>query len=233
MTPHKLTLSPPPSGMATSIGEGVTTQIRRWILSGELKPGSRLVLRELSDQLGVSPMPVREALIALATEGLIVGKPNRGFRVVQLTKTDVQDVFAIYSHIACLVTERVATDRPPELVPQIRSIQDKIVETAQLPDSAEAVEVLNHEFHRTINTSIPADRLRLFLRMAARHVPRHFYVVPGWIDITLDDHPPMIEAIAAGDSVRARDLMASHLDKTGEMLVEALEQRGYWQPERD
>lgn len=225
-------LTPPPPGFTKSIAENAAEHIRNWILTGELRPGSRLVIRDLAAQLGVSPMPVREALVALATEGLIVGQSHRGFRVVQLTKEDVKDAFAVYSYLAGMIAERVAEQASPELIDQITEIQERInvASKGTDPDTAHQVERLNHEFHRAINTSISADTLHWFLRMAARHIPRHFYVVPGWIELTVGDHPALIEAFASRDAAKARAMMAEHLDKTGSLLIHALDERGYWKP---
>ncbi len=68
--------------------------IKRGIRTGELRPGMRLAPDDIAAEIGTSRMPVREALNRLATEGLIVNRPNRGSVVRVLTEKEVREVFA-------------------------------------------------------------------------------------------------------------------------------------------
>ena len=76
-----------------SLSEQVTTELRRSILSGALLPGQSLSLRKLADQLGVSFIPVRDALRVLEGEGLVVNPPGRSATVAPL---DLEEFHAIY-----------------------------------------------------------------------------------------------------------------------------------------
>ena len=79
--------------MTETLAERAYTHIRRKLSSGELSPGSRLVNRALADEIGVSVIPVREAIHRLATEGLIEHVPGSGAFV---RKTDPQDLDNLY-----------------------------------------------------------------------------------------------------------------------------------------
>ncbi|HZZ48181.1 MAG TPA: GntR family transcriptional regulator [Pseudonocardia sp.] len=73
----------------------IRAALREMIISGQLKPGQTLVERHLAEMLGVSKTPVREALIALASTGLVRVSYNRGVVVRELTQLDLKDVFEL------------------------------------------------------------------------------------------------------------------------------------------
>lgn len=78
-----------------NIAEQVADELRSAIHSGELLPGERLVERKLAASLGVSHIPVREALTRLAEERLVVREPRRGARVAELTAQDLEEISSL------------------------------------------------------------------------------------------------------------------------------------------
>ena len=75
------------------------------ILDGALQPGERLRIDELARQLGVSPMPVREALHQLAAEGTITLDPYRGFSISELSATEAEDLYSTRAALEALAAE--------------------------------------------------------------------------------------------------------------------------------
>ena len=80
---------------ATSLREQVVEQVRTAIIEGRLKPNDHIIEKDLTEQLGVSRTPVREALILLEREGLIVSFPNRGSFVRDFSVQDVEMIFSM------------------------------------------------------------------------------------------------------------------------------------------
>lgn len=78
-----------------SLREQVAEQIRTAIIEGRLRPGDHIVEAALTEQLGVSRTPVREALILLEREGLVVSAPNRGSFVRSFTEEDIDTIFSM------------------------------------------------------------------------------------------------------------------------------------------
>ena len=72
---------------------------------GEIRPGERLLQNELAERLGVSPTPVREALMALVAQGVLTYLPNRGVRVVELDAPDAEQVYRIRGALEPLAVE--------------------------------------------------------------------------------------------------------------------------------
>ena len=204
-------------------------RIRDAILARQFVTGDRLGIEDLADRVGVSTMPVREALISLEQEGLVERLPRRGFRVAAVQSADVADIFVLHSFLAGVLASRAAESASEQLVDRLSDIQRQIVAAAHAPPSSQRaakVERLNHEFHRTINRCVNSQRLRWFLRTTTRYVPASFYrSIPGWIQTTIDDHPLIIDALGRRDSNASRKLMEEHVLRGGRLVIDAFTRR--------
>lgn len=210
------------------LGEETTRYLRDALLSGQYATGERMAVHQLADSLGVSTMPVREALVTLANEGLLEVIPRRGFRVAPMVVRDLEDAFRVHAFVAGLLIEEAAPIIPAATVAELRRIQDSIMETfgsgLEGIQLARRVEELNFKFHRTINHVPDAKRLRWFLRASTRYVPRRFYeTVPGWTEATRDRHSAIIDALEARDAMTARRLMELHMLEAGRLVREHLD----------
>jgi DNA-binding GntR family transcriptional regulator len=210
------------------LGEETTRYLRDALLSGQYATGERMAVHQLADSLGVSTMPVREALVTLANEGLLEVIPRRGFRVAPMVVRDLEDSFRVHAFVAGLLIEEAAPIIPAATVAELRRIQDSIMETfgsgLEGIQLARRVEELNFKFHRTINHVPDAKRLRWFLRASTRYVPRRFYeTVPGWTEATRDRHSAIIDALEARDAMTARRLMELHMLEAGRLVREHLD----------
>ncbi|MBB5136856.1 DNA-binding GntR family transcriptional regulator [Thermocatellispora tengchongensis] len=204
------------------LSDEVIETLRQAILSGAYPHGAKLGLEELAEELGVSIMPVREALIALANEGLVVAEPRRGFRASPPEQQDIDDIFEIQAHLAGILAARAAKVATEEDIARLRDIHERFAALSEEPPSRErSAELgrLNTEFHRQINKLPPGDRVRWFLRLANRFVRQDlFESVPGVVEGALQDHPAIIEAIEARDSERARRLVEEHFTQGASLL---------------
>lgn len=132
-----------------NLRETVVEQIRQAIIEGRLKPSDHIVEAILTEKMGVSRTPVREALILLEREGLVVSYPNRGFYVREFTTTDVEHIFSmrvlLENFAAELNIERFTQqdfDKLDEMIEQQRrAIQD---------DDFARVRAIDMNFHRYI-----------------------------------------------------------------------------------
>lgn len=103
-------MTAPPDG-AVSHADRAEQAIRAGILSGAYAPGARLRERELSDALGISRIPVREALTRLSGEGLVVNAPRRGASVRALSLRDVTELFDLRLSLEVFAARRAAEAR--------------------------------------------------------------------------------------------------------------------------
>lgn len=216
-------------GSRRKLGQEVGRYLRDGIFSGAFVPDQRLGVTELADSLGVSTMPVREALVGLAREGLVDELPRHGFRVTRFRSADIADVYRVHAFVAGLLAEAAAPLISEAQLNELRSIDAEIAELTEQTLNPEyrsgAIEALNFRFHRLINWVSDHDRLRWYLRSASQYVPRHFYArIPGWMDRTVHDHGHIITALAARDGVTARRLTEEHVDGAGALVIANLMQ---------
>ncbi|WP_162249495.1 GntR family transcriptional regulator [Microbacterium sp. Root166] len=204
------------------LADEVADSLRQAILQGAYEKDAKLGMEELAEELGVSIMPVREALIALSNEGLVNAEPRRGFRANPLTQADLDDIFQIQAQLGGVLAARAAREATPEDVETLRVLHAELEEASRLPAGEERsarLEHLNGAFHRHINKIPTGDRLRWFLRLTNRFVRRDLFdSVPGMTEGALRDHPAIIDAIAAGDSQAARNLMEAHFIQGSDLV---------------
>src|SRR6478672_9439448 len=104
--------------------DAAAAYLREQILTGKLSPGTRVDQDEISEALGMSRLPVREALIELAHESLIDAVPRRGAFVAPLERADILDHYRIFGLIAGLAASRAASSFSEEQLAHLRRIHE-------------------------------------------------------------------------------------------------------------
>ncbi|HET9498720.1 MAG TPA: GntR family transcriptional regulator [Marmoricola sp.] len=228
MTTQNRRIAPRPQ-----LSDDVSNYVRDLIVSGQVRAGEFLRLESLAAQLGTSVTPVREALVSLRGDGFVILQPRRGFMVAPFTKGDILDIYQVQAYLAGELAARACTALSADDLAELRDLQAQLT-AAHGRGEAEAVEQLNHEFHRAINVAAAAPKLSQFLVTATRYSPRLFFAqIAGWTQASAEDHEAILAAFAAGDPERARIAMAQHVSKAGELLADHLEAEGMWREDRD
>lgn len=210
--------------ISVRLSEQVAAQLRDEIIAGELHPGEPLRLAALANRLGVSVTPVREALAMLDRQGLVVGQVHRGFRVAQLSPTDIGDVYALHAFMARRLTERAIAHLDDGDLDELEKLDDQMREVTRRGDKVLAGN-LNHEIHRRISQASESPLLLRFIRETTPFVSRrHDPDLPGWAEIRLDGHIDIINAIRRRDAPRAAELMEIHILRSGQHAVTFAEQ---------
>jgi DNA-binding GntR family transcriptional regulator len=208
-----------------SLKDTAAAYLREQILTGQLPPGTKIDQDEISEALGISRLPVREALIELAQESLIDAVPRRGAFVARLERADVIDHYRIFGLIAGLAGSRAATALSDEQLAHLRRIHESFVAATDPEDKA----LWNHEFHRIINRAGSSRRLVSVLGLLSRSLPvRYFEFVPNWAAISASHHARILTALEAHDAHETQRMMEHHLAESGDLAVEILQEMGYW-----
>ncbi|GGM47496.1 GntR family transcriptional regulator [Dactylosporangium sucinum] len=212
------------------LSDEVVAHLRDRIMSGDLRPGERIRLEDVADQLGVSITPVREALLTLRGFDMVELQPRRGYVVAPLSRQDIVDVFQLQAHIAGELAARVAQRVTAAELAELTEAQRAIQRAAQARRVAVAeLERLEFEFHRAGNRVSGSRKLSWLLHWATRYTPARFLASdPAWREGMLTDHEAVLAALAAHDAGAAQAAMARHFTDGADRLVKHLDDLGIW-----
>jgi DNA-binding GntR family transcriptional regulator len=218
------TLPPPDEAVfQRSSGEHAAIYIRRLIFDGVLRQGDRVPQDAIAERLGLSRVPVREALLSLEREGWITIRPHRGAFISALDEHVVRDHYELYGHVFGFAAARAAARQTPETLAVLTDLQ-KQVAAAEDPSSAWR---LNQAFHRAIVDMARSPRLHAVLNALAGIVPGNFFeLVPGSIDVERQGTGAILRAIKKGDGDKAAAEYAKMMRKQGDLVVALFTSRG-------
>jgi DNA-binding GntR family transcriptional regulator len=221
--------APAPNSLQWRIGrpkgtgmQRVYAQVREDIIGLRLPPGADLDEASLEARFGVSRTPVREALIRLASEGLIVLLPNRGARVTHIDIADVPQLFEALELCQRATLRWAAMRRTERDIAELREMNRNFLEAARNGDSERMGEV-NKEFHMIIGricgnkyfeslySSLLAVSLRL-ARTAFAYAPRSGEAHEDYYMEVVRQHEAMIKAVESRDAEQADGLARIHTD---------------------
>ncbi|GIH27815.1 GntR family transcriptional regulator [Acrocarpospora phusangensis] len=134
----------------TAASDRVVDRLREQILGGEYAPGERLGEVELAEKLGVSRTPVRDALRRLSAEGLVDITTNKGARVVEYLRADLEHIFQIRAHVEGLAARAAATAASAADIDRLEHIATALREHSEAGRLNEVYR-LNAEYHSTLN----------------------------------------------------------------------------------
>jgi DNA-binding GntR family transcriptional regulator len=210
------------------MSDEVADVLQQMIIDDKLTSGQKITQDELAKMLGVSTMPVREALLKLAAIGLVDAAPNRSFRVTNSTKEDTRDSYWVHSVLAGELTRRACIAKGPELVPELQRELKAYTEAAAADDAA-GLEQAYRAFYRAINLAAESPRLLFMLRTNLRFLPIRWYPrLEGWIPLSQAAHRKIITAFKQSDSAKAASLASAHIIEAGELLIDYFESTGRW-----
>lgn len=220
----------PPRTHHVTLRDSVADEIRRRVFSARILPGQRVDQDGLAREMGVSRVPVREALIALHEEGIIENVAHRGAFVAELSRDDVLDHYRLLGMVSGLAAGRAAAAVTPADRSALEGLLAEMERVFATGDSAEA-ERLNFRFHQRIHRMARSRRLLSVLATLARTIPTEFYETHSqWPAKAHQDHLRIAAALAAGDGDRARLETEWHFTDGGARAVEYLDQLGFWRP---
>ncbi|HYX84123.1 MAG TPA: GntR family transcriptional regulator [Gaiellales bacterium] len=199
-----------------SLADAVADHLREAINGGVYGPGERLVERTLSAQLGVSHIPVREALTRLEEEGLVVRLPRRGARVARLSPESLAEISSLRVLLEGFVVRRVLERWTPAVERELQRLVDRMIAAARRGDVSTVLQ-LDQRFHqrlwRQADHSILLEvsahmrgRINRFLRAATQAL------APADLVAHAESHQKLLEVIAAGDADAAADAMRNHIE---------------------
>lgn len=211
----------------TSVVDRVSKEVRRSILSGALRPGQRFSLRELAGQLGVSVVPLREALQQLEAQGLIVSRPGHSSVVAPLTHDDLHGIYRLRRQLEPEIAARSCKLLKPADFERLERYVDTFAdESLGIDEIYEA----HHEFHaellRPAATAWDLRTLDGLWHAAERYIRLAF----GGLDAVPQEHTrrahvhqDILDVIRTGDPKKVAAATLHHLDENEKIALRALE----------
>jgi DNA-binding GntR family transcriptional regulator len=211
----------------STLPEAAAERLRTLIIEGELAPGTKLNERELSERLGVSRTPLREAFRMLAADGLLVQLPNRGAQVVAMSRDDVRDAFEVMAALEGLAGELAAARITDAEVEGLRALQAEM-DAAHAASDLPAYYRVNREIHDRLNAiaanPVLANTYRaLNARLHALRFRSNLNQMK-W-DAAVAEHRSMIAALAARDGAALRDLLIRHLRAKQQAVLASMDSK--------
>jgi DNA-binding GntR family transcriptional regulator len=213
-----------PRGRAAKLGarhsplaQVVAGEIRERILAGRFAPGERLAEEPLSDELGVSRMPVREALRLLSAEGIVIVEPRRGASVASYTAEQVQELVEVRATLEGLNARLAARRHDPA---QIAKLEKIVADGSRINERTElsVIQANNARFHEALeevaaNTVLSGmvrslrDRTAIIFARQSRARTRE-----NW-----REHEAILRAVIVGDAELAGILATRHVHNAARM----------------
>src|SRR6266403_2205879 len=198
-----------------SMADQVAAELRRMVLSGAFDENERLTQEKLAKMLGVSTMPIREALLRLTAEGLIIASANRSFVVASNSPDDIRDTYWAFGQITGELAYRACLAHGADLVKPLSDLH--AIHKASVND-VDARFRANWQFHRTINLSAGSPRLLQLVRSTMRFFP-DLLSLPGSVELAERWQRELIRAFSKGDAEKARTISHTYARKAGELFV--------------
>lgn len=210
------------------LGDLVFEALRDGIISGRLAPGEWLRQEHLSEELGVSQTPVRQALERLSTEGLVERVPYRGVRVPEIEAADFSEIFALRLLLEPLIARgaarQISSSALRELEDTIQEAQDH-VSLDDMPRRRRN----NREFHLLLSDECGSPLLARLYEIVFNRFPhwmiyegmfRQMDFLPDRLAREISEHKEIVAAISAGDADIAERSVERHIRASGRELAQ-------------
>ena len=200
--------------------------IRQMIITGELAVGAKVAVRPLSERLGLSPTPIKAALVGLERDGFLTAIPHRGYYVPEVNVQDMREIYELREVLDGVAARNVAA--LPGAAAFVHDALEPLYakqEATQLLRDAVGYSDADLEFHHAIWRASGNSRL---LQVTGNLVGQVRFGsgsssrLPGRITSALHEHASIMEAMAAGDSARAERESRAHVRRSAAAFEEAV-----------
>ncbi|CCE06114.1 Transcriptional regulator, GntR family [Bradyrhizobium sp. STM 3843] len=202
--------------------------LRREILSCAIPPGAEIRDADIADRFSVSRSPVRDALLRLEAEGLVVISPRKGYRASPISIADARDLFEFRAVLEPACAASVATEASEESLRALDRFRSMNGIAAAEAGTAPSFVDYNREFHLAIARLCTNQRIRVATIDLIEQFDRLVTVsissneAGGQRDALIAEHCDIIDALQARDGKRAGRILARHAGRARKRVLSAL-----------
>jgi DNA-binding GntR family transcriptional regulator len=196
-----------------TLWQRVYDHLREEILAGRLEPGAELAEVPLSEQLGVSRGPIREAIGRLASEGLVTVRPRRGAIVRPLSKEEFLELYQVREALELMAVKLAVPRLTAADLEELAELNRAMDEHAARNEVDEFFEA-NHAFHERLLESCGNAKLQELYRQLRGQLGRYrmgSLTLRGNLRRSVAEHAAILRAAKRGDAERAAQLMSEHI----------------------
>lgn len=207
--------------------QAVLAELRRAMLAGELTPGSQIVQEAIAERLGVSRVPIREALRILEGEGQVIYVPHHGYSVAELNLDELLEIQRIRELLEPEVTRKTLRQLGDEDLVRMREYFEKMEEASVSGDIA-AMNTFHLQFHFTLFEGADMPRLIRILRQLWRASDPYRALYHGDDSAraaSQADHLAILRLSTARDTDQLLEVLWTHREHTIERLRGPLSSR--------
>jgi DNA-binding GntR family transcriptional regulator len=212
------------SSQVHAVALHVASVLREKIVKAQLMPSDRIVERQLSQELGVSRTPVREALKLLEADGLVQILRNRGAQVTGLTADQALLLFEVIAALEGAAARRLAGALTPQVLDRLEDLHAQILfhyKRSQIDPYFEANSAAHDLIVESCGNPVLMDHHRRNMLMARRGRYMAIMSPERWAQ-SINEHETLMAAFRSGDANAAAAVWTTHLNHTGASLAEVI-----------
>jgi len=208
----------------TKTSAAVVDYVLEQLFEGRLRSGDRIDLEDVCETLGVSRLPVREAMVILERDGIVSTKYHRGVFVEPFDAESIVDDFEIMGLLSGVAVRRLADKKSEETIDELQGLMDELrtSDPADKDNTYKLVQEIMTVEHRAGGSR----RLRAQLRAHAGFLPQAFRFVDRGHEATVEAHEGVLRAVVSGDGDTAARLRLDDFRDAGGRVVAELVRRG-------
>ncbi|MEY2195342.1 GntR family transcriptional regulator [Neobacillus sp. BF23-41] len=186
----------------TFMKDEVYNKLRKWIVTGELEPGTKLRVQDLSEQLGISRTPIREALLRLENDGLVVTKANRWTLVSPINLKEAESIYSIVWTLERLAMEQAFSYISSKDIEDLEQLNENFHKTIINTEEIFAVLQADNEFHDKIiqlSNNLELPKLLSSLKVRIQRIEIHYFSQVDTKNTSYTEHQQILDALKKQD----------------------------------
>lgn len=198
----------------------VTTKLREVILKGEFEDGERLVQEEWAEKLGVSRMPIREALKQLEVEGLVRIEPRRGAIVTPISIEDIEEIYQLRVILEGTAVEKSLPNLEKEHIEDLENIYLQMEKLKINEESVATFMRLNENFHKILYEGCTWKRIHSMIDTLWKGIPPYTpSLLTNHLKESQKEHSLMVKYVKEKNPEKLKNIVEKHILRTRDNLI--------------